>query len=211
MIQIFKIWQSKSGIFIVVCLQILPTAQRLLDELLSSQSTAINTVCGAPGTGTLIKLLIISFNLNSKIKRLESFWQYYCTFLQPHHHNITNIISRGQRRYFLHDVVPLWRKGEPVHGQSSVVVVLGRIGQDLGRTYKLSLKLKAPLCRHLVFVVLWHHLKVSLHKCDSANVTTRCLQTVCICSMCMASCVFNFCYDIYRSMANVTLHYAYIS
>ncbi|KAF1376148.1 hypothetical protein PFLUV_G00227700 [Perca fluviatilis] len=30
--------------------QILPTAQRLLDELLSSQSTAINTVCGAPGT-----------------------------------------------------------------------------------------------------------------------------------------------------------------
>lgn len=29
--------------------QILPTAQRLLDELLSSQSTAINTVCGAPG------------------------------------------------------------------------------------------------------------------------------------------------------------------
>lgn len=31
------------------CLQILPTAQRLLDELLSSQSTAINTVCGAPG------------------------------------------------------------------------------------------------------------------------------------------------------------------
>ncbi|RXM29795.1 Zinc finger SWIM domain-containing protein 8 [Acipenser ruthenus] len=27
---------------------ILPTAQRLLDELLSSQSTAINTVCGAP-------------------------------------------------------------------------------------------------------------------------------------------------------------------
>lgn len=30
-------------------LQILPTAQRLLDELLSSQSTAINTVCGAPG------------------------------------------------------------------------------------------------------------------------------------------------------------------
>lgn len=32
-----------------VCAQILPTAQRLLDELLSSQSTAINTVCGAPG------------------------------------------------------------------------------------------------------------------------------------------------------------------
>ncbi|MEE6526048.1 hypothetical protein FKM82_026440, partial [Ascaphus truei] len=31
--------------------QILPTAQRLLDELLSSQSTAINTVCGAPGNG----------------------------------------------------------------------------------------------------------------------------------------------------------------
>ncbi|XP_061767029.1 zinc finger SWIM domain-containing protein 8 isoform X2 [Nerophis ophidion] len=28
--------------------QILPTAQRLLDELLSSQSTAINTLCGAP-------------------------------------------------------------------------------------------------------------------------------------------------------------------
>lgn len=28
--------------------QILPTAQRLLDELLSSQQTAINTVCGAP-------------------------------------------------------------------------------------------------------------------------------------------------------------------
>ncbi|XP_078578412.1 zinc finger SWIM domain-containing protein 8-like isoform X2 [Branchiostoma floridae x Branchiostoma japonicum] len=28
--------------------QILPTAQRLLDELLSSQETAINTVCGAP-------------------------------------------------------------------------------------------------------------------------------------------------------------------
>ncbi|XP_037921844.1 zinc finger SWIM domain-containing protein 8-like, partial [Hermetia illucens] len=28
--------------------QILPTAQRLLDELLSSQPTAINTVCGAP-------------------------------------------------------------------------------------------------------------------------------------------------------------------
>ncbi|XP_056291260.1 zinc finger SWIM domain-containing protein 8 isoform X2 [Pseudoliparis swirei] len=28
--------------------QILPTAQRLLDELLSSQSTAINTMCGAP-------------------------------------------------------------------------------------------------------------------------------------------------------------------
>lgn len=35
------------------CLQILPTAQRLLDELLSSQSTAINTVCGAPGTAAL--------------------------------------------------------------------------------------------------------------------------------------------------------------
>ena len=29
--------------------QILPTAQRLLDELLSSQQAAINTVCGAPG------------------------------------------------------------------------------------------------------------------------------------------------------------------
>lgn len=29
--------------------QILPTAQRLLDELLSSQETAINTVYGAPG------------------------------------------------------------------------------------------------------------------------------------------------------------------
>lgn len=29
--------------------QILPTAQRLLDELLSCQQTAINTVCGAPG------------------------------------------------------------------------------------------------------------------------------------------------------------------
>ncbi|KAG8135095.1 putative Zinc finger SWIM domain-containing protein [Naja naja] len=29
-------------------MEILPTAQRLLDELLSSQSTAINTVCGAP-------------------------------------------------------------------------------------------------------------------------------------------------------------------
>jgi hypothetical protein len=29
--------------------QILPTAQRLLDELLSTQQTAINTVCGAPG------------------------------------------------------------------------------------------------------------------------------------------------------------------
>lgn len=28
--------------------QILPTAQRLLDELLSAQPTAINTVCGAP-------------------------------------------------------------------------------------------------------------------------------------------------------------------
>lgn len=28
--------------------QILPTAQRLLDELLSSQPTTINTVCGAP-------------------------------------------------------------------------------------------------------------------------------------------------------------------
>lgn len=30
-------------------LQILPTAQRLLDELLSSQENAMNTVCGAPG------------------------------------------------------------------------------------------------------------------------------------------------------------------
>lgn len=36
-------------------LQILPTAQRLLDELLSSQSTAINTVCGAPGTAQKMK------------------------------------------------------------------------------------------------------------------------------------------------------------
>jgi len=32
-----------------VVVQILPTAQRLLDELLSSQQTTINTVCGAPG------------------------------------------------------------------------------------------------------------------------------------------------------------------
>lgn len=39
--------------FFFFCLQILPTAQRLLDELLSSQSTAINTVCGAPGTAAL--------------------------------------------------------------------------------------------------------------------------------------------------------------
>lgn len=37
-------------------LQILPTAQRLLDELLSSQENAMNTVCGAPGMLTLNKL-----------------------------------------------------------------------------------------------------------------------------------------------------------
>lgn len=41
-------------IFFLCCLQILPTAQRLLDELLSSQSTAINTVCGAPGMGDMV-------------------------------------------------------------------------------------------------------------------------------------------------------------
>lgn len=34
--------------------QILPTAQRLLDELLSSQSTEINTLSGAPGKVSLI-------------------------------------------------------------------------------------------------------------------------------------------------------------
>jgi hypothetical protein len=38
--------------------QILPTAQRLLDELLSSQKAAINTVRGAPGT-----FVIIGFHL----------------------------------------------------------------------------------------------------------------------------------------------------
>lgn len=40
----------EENVFIQMCFQILPTAQRLLDELLSSQSTAINTVCGAPGS-----------------------------------------------------------------------------------------------------------------------------------------------------------------
>lgn len=43
-------------------LQILPTAQRLLDELLSSQENAMNTVCGAPGILTLNKF--------------ETFWMY---------------------------------------------------------------------------------------------------------------------------------------
>lgn len=46
----------------VFCQQILPTAQRLLDELLSSQSTAINTVCGAPGTIILRKIDVIMYN-----------------------------------------------------------------------------------------------------------------------------------------------------
>ena len=32
-----------------IVLQILPTAQRLLDELLSSQESVINSVSGAPG------------------------------------------------------------------------------------------------------------------------------------------------------------------
>ena len=44
--------QRGGGVVVTRCdpaFQILPTAQRLLDELLSSQSTAINTVCGAPG------------------------------------------------------------------------------------------------------------------------------------------------------------------
>lgn len=48
-----SLWSFKFGIDSVLCRQILPTAQRLLDELLSSQSTAINTVCGAPGTAAL--------------------------------------------------------------------------------------------------------------------------------------------------------------
>ena len=38
--------------------QILPTAQRLLDELLSSQQTAINTVCGAPGTLFICSMIL---------------------------------------------------------------------------------------------------------------------------------------------------------
>lgn len=51
-------------------LQILPTAQRLLDELLSSQENAMNTVCGAPGILTLNKFpnildVHVQFNLVS--------------------------------------------------------------------------------------------------------------------------------------------------
>lgn len=50
------------------CVQILPTAQRLLDELLSSQSTAINTVCGAPGKAALMHAQIVpNIQLGNKL------------------------------------------------------------------------------------------------------------------------------------------------
>lgn len=55
-------------------LQILPTAQRLLDELLSSQENAMNTVCGAPGMLTLnkfpnilyVQFILVSWNSGSE-------------------------------------------------------------------------------------------------------------------------------------------------
>ena len=39
-----------------IVLQILPTAQRLLDELLSSQESVINSVSGAPGMESANKI-----------------------------------------------------------------------------------------------------------------------------------------------------------
>lgn len=69
-------------------LQILPTAQRLLDELLSSQENAMNTVCGAPGMLTLNKLpnilyvqfILVSWNSGSEC----TFFIYmYCIFIMP--------------------------------------------------------------------------------------------------------------------------------
>lgn len=65
-------------------LQILPTAQRLLDELLSSQENAMNTVCGAPGMLTLNKfpnILYVQFIL---VSWNSLFFIYmYCIFIMP--------------------------------------------------------------------------------------------------------------------------------
>lgn len=69
-------------------LQILPTAQRLLDELLSSQENAMNTVCGAPGMLTLnkfpnilyVQFILVSWNSGSEC----TFIIYmYCIFIMP--------------------------------------------------------------------------------------------------------------------------------
>jgi hypothetical protein len=40
----------------VYFMQLLPIAQRLLDDLLSAQQTEINTYCGAPGKHQLLLL-----------------------------------------------------------------------------------------------------------------------------------------------------------
>lgn len=68
-------------------LQILPTAQRLLDELLSSQENAMNTVCGAPGILTLnkfpnilyVQFILVSWNSDSEC----TFFYMYCIFIMP--------------------------------------------------------------------------------------------------------------------------------
>lgn len=70
-------------------LQILPTAQRLLDELLSSQENAMNTVCGAPGMLTLnkfpnilyVQFILVSWNSGSECTFF--FFYMYCIFIMP--------------------------------------------------------------------------------------------------------------------------------
>lgn len=69
-------------------LQILPTAQRLLDELLSSQENAMNTVCGAPGMLTLnkfpnilyVQFILVSWNSGSDVL---FFIYMYWIFIMP--------------------------------------------------------------------------------------------------------------------------------
>ena len=53
-----RVWYGLNLFICLSILQILPTAQRLLDELLFSQQTAINTVCGAPGMSKLIRFFL---------------------------------------------------------------------------------------------------------------------------------------------------------
>ena len=61
-----------------VLFQILPTAQRLLDELLSSQQTAINTVCGAPGKTIILHLMFIC--VASSVMLFSPFKTILCKF-----------------------------------------------------------------------------------------------------------------------------------
>ena len=64
-------YKFRSSVTKLFSFQILPTAQRLLDELLSSQQTAINTVCGAPG---LFLHFVFSVNARTRDAFYVAFW-----------------------------------------------------------------------------------------------------------------------------------------